>query len=54
MQTAPLLVRARTLRIAAAAVLIVAENGGGQLDKEELEPLEREAGRAASRAILSG
>jgi uridine phosphorylase len=53
MQTAPLLARARELGIAAAAVLIVVEQGrGASLEKGELEACERSAGRAAS-AVLS-
>jgi uridine phosphorylase len=54
MQTAPLLARAESLGIAAAAVLIVAEVGGGgeHLAKEALEESEKRAGRAAS-GILS-
>ncbi len=53
MQTAPLLARARTLGIDAAAVLIVAEKAGeGHLEKEQLETFEKRAGLAAS-AVLS-
>jgi len=49
MQTAPLLARARTLGIEAAALLIVAEKAGGaHLDKEALETAEKRAGVAAS------
>jgi uridine phosphorylase len=55
MQTAPLLARASSLQIELAAVLIVSELEGGtaSLAKENLEELERRAGRAAS-AVLSG
>lgn len=55
MQTAPLLARATSLRIELAAVLIVSEMERGEaiLAKENLEELERRAGRAAS-AVLSG
>jgi uridine phosphorylase len=55
MQTAPLLARARSLGIEAAAVLIVAELAAGRemLEKDALETVERLAGRAAS-AALSG
>jgi uridine phosphorylase len=54
MQTAPLLARARSLGIATAAILIVAETAGGEvtLNGEELGLAEKRAGRAAS-AILS-
>jgi uridine phosphorylase len=54
MQTAPLLARARSLGIAAAAVLIVTETVGGKtvLEKDALELAEKLAGRAAS-TILS-
>ncbi|HEY7949755.1 MAG TPA: hypothetical protein VID51_02855 [Solirubrobacterales bacterium] len=53
MQTAPLLARARTLEIEAAALLIVAEKAGGDhLEKEALELAEKRAGLAA-RAVLS-
>ncbi len=49
MQTAPLLARAHTLGIDAAAVLIVAEAAGGRhLEKESLETAEKRAGHAAS------
>jgi len=52
MQTAPLLARARTLEIAAAAVLIVAEApGAGHLDREELELAEKRAGTLAASAL---
>lgn len=55
MQTAPLLARAKTLRIEAAAVLIVNETPGDgeQLEKGALELAEKRAGRAAG-ATLSG
>jgi purine-nucleoside phosphorylase len=54
MQSASLLARARSLGVAAAAVLIVAETtGGGELGKDGVEKAERAAGRAAS-AVLSG
>lgn len=54
MQTAPLFARAATLEVALAAVLIVSEQSGNEaaLNIEELEELERQAGRAAA-AILS-
>lgn len=53
MQTVALLARAASLDVALAAVLIVSEQqGGGTLEKEDLEGLERRAGRAAA-AILS-
>jgi uridine phosphorylase len=54
MQTAPLLARARSLGIAAAAILIVAETAGAKttLNREALELAEKRAGQAAS-AILS-
>jgi hypothetical protein len=53
MQTAPLLARARSLGIEAAALLIVAEMAGGEakLEKEALELIEKQAGRAASAAL---
>jgi uridine phosphorylase len=52
MQTAPLLARARSLGIVAAAILIVAERSGGEgLEKEALELAEKRAGRAASTAL---
>jgi uridine phosphorylase len=53
MQTAPLLARALSLGIAAAAVLIVAETAVPKtsLDKDALEPAEKLAGRAASTAL---
>jgi len=54
MQSAPLLARARTLGVKAAALLIVAEIAGdGALAKEQLEAVEKVAGRAAARALLS-
>ena len=55
MQTAPLLARAESLGLDAAAVLIVSERAGspGNLEKETLEKRERLAGRAAA-AALSG
>lgn len=55
MQTAPLLARARSLGIEAAAVLIVAEkeNEKEQLEKEALAEAEKRAGHAAS-VVLSG
>jgi len=54
MQSAPLLARARTLSVKAAALLIVAEIAGdGALAKEQLEAVEKVAGRAAARALLS-
>ena len=53
MQTAPLLARARSLEIEAAAILIVSEKPGGKkvLKKETLELAEKRAGRAASTAL---
>jgi uridine phosphorylase len=53
MQTAPLLARARSLGIKAAAILIVSEKPGGEkaLEKEALELAEKRAGRAASAAL---
>jgi uridine phosphorylase len=54
MQTATLLAQAASLKIELAALLIVSEQEhGGQLEKEELEKLEKEAGGAAAR-VLSG
>jgi uridine phosphorylase len=55
MQTAPLLARARSLGIEAAATLIVTGRVGDPtaLEKDELEDCERVAGRAAA-AVLSG
>jgi uridine phosphorylase len=53
MQSAPLLARARSLGIEAAAVLIVTETAAGEhLGKEEVEQAEKLAGRAAS-SVLS-
>lgn len=53
MQTAPLLARAHSLEIAAAAILIVAERSGSEkaLEREALELAEKRAGRAASTAL---
>ncbi len=53
MQTAPLLARASSLGIAAAAILIVTETSGGAtvLEKDALEPAEKKAGEAASTAL---
>jgi uridine phosphorylase len=50
MQTAPLLARASSLAIAAAAILIVTETGGSAtaLEREALELAEKRAGQAAS------
>jgi uridine phosphorylase len=55
MQTAPLLARARSLEIEAAAVLIVAEMAGDgvALEKSALEVAEKRAGRAASATLSS-
>jgi len=54
MQTAPLLARARSLQVEAAAVLIVAEMAGGTLlERDALKPIEKRAGRAAG-GVLSG
>jgi uridine phosphorylase len=54
MQTATLLARAATLKIALAALLIVSErDDGAQLEKQDLEELEKRAGRAAG-SVLSG
>jgi uridine phosphorylase len=54
MQSAPLLARARSLGVEAAAVLIVAEtSGGGELGKEEIERTEKQAGQAASHVLSS-
>jgi uridine phosphorylase len=49
MQTAPLLARAASLGIKAAALLVVAEKtgDGGPLEKDALEVAEKHAGRAA-------
>jgi len=53
MQTAPLLARAQKLQIPVAALLIVTETAAGELlDKEQLEKIEKAAGRAAA-AVLS-
>ena len=54
MQTAPLFARATSLEIALAAVLLVSEQpaDGAVLEREDLEELERRAGRAAA-AVLS-
>ncbi|MDX6609735.1 MAG: uridine phosphorylase [Solirubrobacterales bacterium] len=54
MQTAPLLAKARSLQVEAAAVLIVSEcvTGAETLKKERLEDLEKRAGKAAA-SILS-
>ncbi len=52
MQTAPLLARARSLNMTAATLLIVTENNAGELlDKEPLEELEKQAGRAAAELL---
>jgi uridine phosphorylase len=53
MQTAPLLARSQTLGVEVAAVLIVAEIAGAAegLDRDELEPVEKRAGRAASTVL---
>lgn len=51
MQTVAVLAQARTLGFAAAAVLIVNEAGGGQLDDEALDALAGEAGAAAAVAL---
>lgn len=53
MQTAPLLARAHSLGIGAAAILIVTEKAGGEkgLEKEALEVIEKRAGQAASAAL---
>jgi len=53
MQTAPLLARARSAGIEAAALLIVAELGGQgeRLEKERLEEAEKRAGRIASEIL---
>jgi uridine phosphorylase len=54
MQSAPLLARARSLGVDVAVLLIAAESvAGNQLTKDELEDLERTAGRAAAKALLS-
>lgn len=52
MQTAPLLARARSLEIAVAALLIVAETIGREpLDRDALEVAERRAGRLAQSGL---
>ncbi|HEY6551212.1 MAG TPA: hypothetical protein VIY71_08450 [Solirubrobacterales bacterium] len=53
MQTAPLLARARSLGIEAAAILITAEIAIGEktLEKDALELAEKRAGRAAALAL---
>jgi uridine phosphorylase len=54
MQSAPLLARARSLGVGAAAILIVAEtSGGGELGREEIERAEKQAGKAASHTLSS-
>ncbi len=54
MQTAPLLARAAALKVGLAVLLIVSENQGGDaLAKEDLEELEKRAGRAASLILSS-
>ncbi len=54
MQTASLLARAATLKVGLAALLIVSEReDGAHLEKEDLEELEKRAGRAVA-AIFSG
>jgi purine-nucleoside phosphorylase len=54
MQSAPLLARARELGVGVAALLIAAESvAGDRLAKDVLEDLEKTAGRAATRALLS-
>lgn len=54
MQTAALLARARSLGVAAAALLIVAETtAAGALEKDGVEAAERAAGRAASATLSS-
>ncbi|MFL5899697.1 MAG: hypothetical protein ACJ75S_00640 [Solirubrobacterales bacterium] len=54
MQSAPLLARARSLGVEAAALLIVTETAAGsQLGKEEIERAEKLAGRAASASLSS-
>jgi uridine phosphorylase len=52
MQTVAVLARGRELGVAAAALLIVSEAGGTQLDDEALESASKRAGIAA-RAVLS-
>jgi purine-nucleoside phosphorylase len=52
MQTAPLLARARSLKIEVAALLIVAETTDDELlDKEQLERVEMDAGRAVANVL---
>jgi uridine phosphorylase len=54
MQTATLLARAASLKIGLAALLIVSErDDGAHLEKQDLEELEKRAGRAAG-SVLSG
>jgi len=54
MQTAPLLVRAATRKVGLAVLLIVSEQGDGEiLERDDLEEREKRAGRAAE-AVLSG
>ncbi len=55
MQTAPLLAQANAVGVEAAAMLIVTEGAvdGGHIEKEDLEKLERRAGRGSA-AVLSG
>ena len=54
MQSAPLLARAGGLGVDVAVLLIVAGSlAGDQLAKDELEDLERTAGRAVARALFS-
>lgn len=51
MQTVAVLARARELGIAAAAILIVSEASGEQLDDESLEAAARRAGKAAIKGL---
>jgi purine-nucleoside phosphorylase len=53
LQTAPLLARARSLGIEAAAVLIIAEIASPErrLERDSLEEAEKRAGRAAARVL---
>lgn len=54
MQSAPLLARARELGVGVAALLMVAESAAGdRLPRDELEDLEKTAGRAAAKGLLS-
>jgi purine-nucleoside phosphorylase len=54
MQTAPLLARAHTLGVRAAALLIVSETTGGEvIAKDDLEEVERRAGRFAAQVLSS-